>query len=870
MSKQRQSTGLGTFAGVFTPSLLTILGLILFRRMGFVTGGAGLLGLLGILALSHAISILTSSSLSAIATNVRVKGGGDYYLISRSLGVEFGGALGVVLFCAQAVSVAFYCIGLGEAVSPLVTPALQEGGLAALVPFATPSGVAVTAVLFLFLFAWAGADWATKLQYLVMLAMAGALTTFFWGGALAFDGETLLANWQAPPEAPGFWVLFALFFPAVTGFTQGVSMSGDLKDPGRSLPRGTFWAVFVSLGVYAAVAIVLAGSRTSTELLADYEAMNHIATIPALVVAGVVAATLSSALASFMGAPRILQALAGDRIFPLLGVFAKGSGAANNPRAGVLLTLVIALFVCSLGGVDVIAPVVSMFFLISYGLLNWATALEARANSPSFRPRFRWFSARTSLLGAVACLGVMLMINPGASGLALALLFALHQFVQRVAGPDRWADSRRDFHYHAVRKNLLAMSKEPVHPRNWRPHLLVFSDTAGRRRPLVRFASWLDGGAGLTTVVRLVEESGPAALARCRSVSKQLVDEMAEARLEAFPLAVAAPNRELAAQTLVQAYGLGPIKANTILFDWDEQRAAGLIVRDLASAMQLGVNVVAYDATEQDWEVVSRRKPSERRIDVWWSDDRTGRLMLLLAYMMTRSDDWDGAPIRLLAAANKRALASLEEQLRVVLDEARVEATLELVPDLVPDTLVSLSRDAAAVFMPLRMRSGRATDLFGQPVEPLLSALPAVALVSAAEDIALGADPEQGGPARIAALRDEHERLAAELAALDGKLAAARARHDAAHGKARQFLAQLDELRHETRPSDDKRAWLERRSKETMQEAAAAERELRKLEEQADTRRTRARAVQKDLTSLRRENGHARSNGDAGKRAPAG
>src|SRR5690606_34778524 len=149
--------------------------------------------------------------------------------------------------------------------------------------------------------------------------------------------------------------------------------------------------------------------------------------------------------------------------------------------------------VCSLGGIDVIAPVVSMFFLISYGLLNWATALEARAASPSFRPRFRWFGHRSSLLGAVACLGVMLAINPAASALALALLMVLHQFVQRVAGPDRWADSRRDFHYHAVRKNLLAMSRVPVHPRNWRPHLLVFSESKARRRPLVRFASWLDG-----------------------------------------------------------------------------------------------------------------------------------------------------------------------------------------------------------------------------------------------------------------------------------------------------------------------------------------------------------------------------------------
>jgi amino acid transporter len=224
---------LGTFSGVFTPSILTILGIILFLRLGYVVGNAGLGRALLIIGLANVISILTSFSLSAIATNMKVKGGGDYYLISRTLGVEFGGAIGIVLFLAQSVSIAFYCIGFGEAVA-----AMLPGGGEAL-----PQIIAALAVSFLFVFAWLGADWATRFQYVVMTILAVALFSFFAGGLAKWENATLVQNWTSPASGPGFWVLFAIFFPAVTGFTQGVSMSGDLKDAGRSLPLGTFFAV---------------------------------------------------------------------------------------------------------------------------------------------------------------------------------------------------------------------------------------------------------------------------------------------------------------------------------------------------------------------------------------------------------------------------------------------------------------------------------------------------------------------------------------------------------------------------------------------------------------------------------------------------
>src|SRR5210317_7695 len=489
---------LGTFAGVFTPSILTILGIILFLRLGYVVGNAGLGFTLIILLLANGISVLTSVSLAAIATNLKVKGGGDYYLISRTLGHEFSGAIGIVVFLAQSVSIAFYCLGFGEALAPLFNAHLSI----------LPQIIAALAVSFLFIFAWLGADWATRFQYVVMAVLVTAIMSYFIGGILKWDSALLVQNWSSSPTSPGFWVLFAIFFPAVTGFTQGVSMSGDLQDPGRSLPRGTFLAVGVSIIVYFLSSFIFAAALPADVMTSDYGAMKKVAFFGFLVTAGSIAATLSSAMASFLGAPRILQSLAADRIFPFLVPFAKGSGPTANPRRGVLLSAGIAYATVAWGQLNLIAPVVSMFFLISYGLLNYATYYEARSQSPSFRPRFRYFNKWVSLAGALACLGVMLAIDITAGIVAVAVLFGILQYLRRAAGPSRWADSRRSHHLQLIRENLLAAAADPEHARDWRPQILAFSNNSQRRSQLLRFSSWIEGGSGLTSAVQILEGEG--------------------------------------------------------------------------------------------------------------------------------------------------------------------------------------------------------------------------------------------------------------------------------------------------------------------------------------------------------------------------
>jgi len=583
---------LGTFAGVFTPSILTILGIILFLRLGYVVGSAGLSQALVIITLANVISILTSISLAAVATNLKVKGGGDYYLISRTLGVEFGGAIGIVLFLAQSVSIAFYCIGFGGAVSVM----LPEG-------YGIPGRlIAAMALGFLFIFAWLGADWATKFQYVVMALLCAALVSFFWGGLPGWDYRMASQNWATPHGSAAFWILFAIFFPAVTGFTQGVSMSGDLKDPGRSLPLGTFLAVGLSIVVYFAVAIVFAGSLPNSVLSLDYAAMKRVARFGFLIDAGVVAATLSSAMASFLGAPRILQSLAGDRIIPFLNPFAKGSGVSRNPRRGVLLSAGIAGLTIALGNLNVVAPVVSMFFLISYGLLNYATFYEARSFSPSFRPRFRWFDYRVSLVGALACMGVILAIDFKTGLIAGSVLFGIFQYIKRTAGPARWADSQRSHALQQVRSHLLSIGLQPEHPRDWRPQILAFSADPDHRGRLLTFASWIEGRSGLTTVVRIVQGKGASVRRKRQVAAQELKEDLIEKNLPAFPLVVAAPDIQTGTEIVVQSVGIGPLRANTVLLNWlGETPADGEGFRllrlgaNLRAAFRLGQNIMCLN-----------------------------------------------------------------------------------------------------------------------------------------------------------------------------------------------------------------------------------------------------------------------------------
>jgi amino acid transporter len=726
---------LGTFGGVFTPSILTILGLILFLRVGYVVGSGGAFQALLILALATTISVMTSISLSAIATNRRVRGGGDYYLISRSLGVSFGGGLGLVLFVAQAVSVGFYCVGFAEGAGALLP-----------VEWAIPPQVlAGGAALLLLLLAYLGADLATRFQFVVMVLLIAALFSFFVGALPVVDSSVLSENLRTPSTSPGFWVLFAVFFPAVTGFTQGVSMSGDLADPAKSLPSGTFAAVALSTIVYAGTILVLAATLSGSELAGDPLAMKRLARIPGLIDAGVIAATLSSALASFLGAPRILQALASDRVFVALSPFAPGHGDSNNPRRAVLLTGAIAGATIAAGNLNAIAGLVSMFFLISYGLLNYATYVEATAASPSFRPRFRFFHAWASLAGTILCGLVMVAIDPISGVVAASILAAIYQWIRRTAVPARWRDSRRAYRFRRIREGLKEISAEKAGATDWQPQILAFTYGLERRERVLQFASWMSGNSGIVTAALLIEGPGLSAESqrRCSEAEEELQAEIDEHHLDAYPLAVAGENIRSAMATLVQAWGIGPVRSNTVLVNWlgdgaDPDSSAALWYGHmLAGATRLRQNVVVLDTEEDAWRRIEESSEEDRRIDVWWFDDESSRLALLFAHLMGRTDSWAEARLRLLARCSEEDTDRTRRTLERRLDEFRIEAVVETVVSPTADDIARLSADGALTYLPLRIEGMRLEDPFGGDLGALLDRLPLVALVAASEDIRL-------------------------------------------------------------------------------------------------------------------------------------
>ncbi|MBQ4471366.1 MAG: amino acid permease [Kiritimatiellae bacterium] len=342
--------GFGAFQGVFTPSILTIIGVVMYLRFGWMLGNVGLATSLLIVTMGSSITLLTGLSISALATNMRVKGGGAYFILSRSLGLEAGAALGIPLALSQTVCVSFYVAGFAEA--------FVNSGIPSLSSF-DPRIVGLATLAVLALVSSLSADIALKSQYFIMLAIGASLVSFFLGKA---PSDLLVPEASSVPPVLDFWTVFAVFFPAVTGILSGLGMSGDLKDPGRAIPKGTIAAVLVGYAIYMAVPIALRFMVADDALLrTDTMILQKCARWQTPILLGVWAATLSSAIGSFLVAPRVLQALSRDRLLP--GFFAHGFGRADDPRLAAAVCFSVAALGIWLGDINAIAPVLTLFNL---------------------------------------------------------------------------------------------------------------------------------------------------------------------------------------------------------------------------------------------------------------------------------------------------------------------------------------------------------------------------------------------------------------------------------------------------------------------------------------------------------------------------
>ncbi len=679
-----QGAGFGTFGGVFTPSILTILGVIMYLRFGWVVGNVGLIQTLIIVTICTSITALTALSMSSIATDRRVRAGGAYYMISRSLGVETGGAVGIPVYFALAFSVALYTIGFAESVVR-VFPMLDQRMLAA----GTTIVVAILAIT--------SARLAIRAQYFIMAAIALSLISFLFGSPLE---ETTLQLQPAPGPSAGFWVVLAVFFPAVTGIEAGVNMSGDLKDPARSIPRGTLAALAVGYVVYMTLPVILSLRADPSTLIEDPLVMRRMAFWGDAVLLGVWGATLSSALGSILGGPRVLQALARDNVLPRwMSGLGRGAGAADEPRIATIVTMLVALAAVSLGELNVIAPILTMFFLASYMTVNLAAGIEGLIRSPSFRPSFRvhW---SLSLLGAVGCVVIMVLINPVATAAAAVVIGAVFLWLERREMKTAWGDVRRGVLLSLARSVLLRLGDDQPDPRNWRPHILVLSGAPTSRWHLVQLASDLTHNRGLLTVATVLRADSADAR-RNRKLEGTIDEYLGRRGVQALVRVVKADTPFDGAERLASTYGMGSLVPNTFILGASEEprhREAYCRTLEMLHERRRNVVVLRYDPV--------RGFGDRRRIDIWWGGlQRNGGLMMLLAYLLRTSLEWNDTRVCVkLVVPHESAAEAARTNLEATIASLRVGAEADVLVGAredFPATLARVSADADLVFIGL-------------------------------------------------------------------------------------------------------------------------------------------------------------------------
>ncbi|MBZ0135578.1 MAG: amino acid permease [Planctomycetes bacterium] len=725
-----------TFGGVFVPNVLTILGLIYFLRTGWVVGQVGMVGALVIVALANLISLLTGLSLSSVATSMTVRTGGVYYILARTLGLEIGGAIGIPLFLSLAVSVSFYVIGFTEAlawIAPEIYPWRQW--------------ISTGIVLLFGILAWVGADFAIKIQYVVLAVLMLAILSFYLGGfganiepVLGPVPDDLYKQYDNPfyrelATPQGFWVVFAVYFPAVTGIVVGASMSGDLKDPGKSIPRGTMYSIIFTAIIYLTSTVWIGLTATREDLLTNNLVMQQVALFPGLklVLIGVWAATLSSALGSVLAAPRTMQALAMDRVFPR----ALGSqlGHKTEPRAGVIVSVIIALVFVWAGSLNFVATVVSMFVLATYGVMNLAAGFEQLVGNPSYRPTFRlhWF---WSLLGAAGSFGVMFLINVPATLVVLGVMAAAFFGLERRALKTEFGDLRSGIWASIARHSLLKLEFEPKRTKNWRPHVIVFTGQPRNREHLVEVGEWLQRGNGLVTFAEIVVGNvEKLALSGVRHERRDRIAEfIRERRLDAFAECLIASDFYEGAITVAQSHGMAGLEPNTVLMglsETSEGLTRQLQLMPMLSSLRKSVLLLKHDA--------DKGYGQRARIDVWWGGkSRNGELMLLLAHIIRSHPEWTGSKVRLLQICDGEAQADeTRGNLAKLLEEVRVRATAKAVVrhegETAADTIARTSGDAGMTIIGMQMPGQNDADELAARVHQLIDPLGSVLLVRSAE-----------------------------------------------------------------------------------------------------------------------------------------
>jgi amino acid transporter len=648
--KRTNTSGFGT-APVFFTAISTILGAILFLRFGFAVGTLGFFGVLLIVLLGHLVTIPTALAISEIATNQKVEGGGEYFIISRSFGLNIGATIGIALFLSQAISVAFYIIAFTEAFSFFFEWAKSSYG------FDLPRQVvSIPALIILSLvIIFKGANIGVKALYGVVAVLFISLICFFIGSPISDSASVGVFN-NAFRDPQNFFIVFAIIFPAFTGMTAGVGLSGDLKNPGKSIPLGTLTATVAGFIIYGFIIYKLAISAGPDDLLSDQLIMSDIAWFGWLVIPlGLAASTISSAIGSFLVAPRTLQALSADRCFPLPFAnrfLARGIGKLNEPRNASIVIGIIALIFVALGDVDIVATIITMFFMVTYGSLCLISFLYHFGADPSYRPTFqsRWY---ISLIGFLVCLILMFQISTPYALLSIVIIVLIYFVISRYHKDRQGLAAILQNAMFQLSRNVfvyLQKSKKADFRRNWRPSVVCISKDSFERDRALNLLSWISHRFGFGTYIHLIEGYYSKSTSE---ESKKLLETLIKrsSRMEGniYIDTIISPSFTSAIAQILQLPSPSGMENNMVIFEFNKHNPDNLkeIIENLALIQAGDFDVCILGSS-------SRNINFENGIHVWlrnW-DFENANLMILLSYILLGHPDWKKAFIKIFSICN--------------------------------------------------------------------------------------------------------------------------------------------------------------------------------------------------------------------------
>ncbi|MFT4663186.1 MAG: amino acid transporter [Polaribacter sp.] len=726
MSKQQNKFGT---APVFFTAISTILGAVMFLRFGFAVGNVGLIGTLAIVLIGHMVTIPTAMAIAEIATNQKVEGGGEYFIISRSFGLVIGSAIGIALYLSQGISIAFYIMAFAEAFTPLVDYLSESMAMPDWLYWLIhqKQSIGIPALLLLtFLMLTKGADLGVKVLYFVVTILGFSIIAFFIGNtdyaqnnkldpfakidnykiekqgqfdtffpeeARTMDSLVQLQSFQVdstdalhptiitsssnkpdsvPPFIPkglDFFIVFAIIFPAFTGMTAGVGLSGDLKNPGRSIPLGTLAGTLAGMVIYFFIAWKLAVSASPLDLVnTERLVMSDIAWQGWIVIPlGLAAATISSALGSILVAPRTLQAIARDKVLPLAGFnrwLSVGRGDADEPVNASIVTVVLAGVFVLAGALDSVAQVISMFFMVTYGSLCLISFLNHFAADPSYRPRFRsrWY---ISLFGAVACFGLMFFMNGLYAFMSITTMVVLYFFISYY-NQDKKSIALifQGVIFQFSRQLQVFLQKADKEKGDtWRPSAIALSENSFERLGAFHLLRWMSHKYGFGTYIHQIRGYLSRQSNKEATECKERLIKMAEKTdSNIYVDTLISPSFTSSIAQVIQLPGIAGTENNLMLFEFSKNNPEQLndIVDNFKLIKSVDFDVLLLGSSDRGFGL-------KKSIDIWLTaaDFKNANLMILLSYVILGHKDWKSAEIKIFAVYPEQ---SIEEERRRLLE----------------------------------------------------------------------------------------------------------------------------------------------------------------------------------------------------------